>query len=368
MDSDLAPVPMTLECIVRANDATIAALKHDQTISIANEGYIFRIVQINRSRASSHTQGDDMLVALHIVALFDPCHKIAFRRSTAVIKESATLGSIYRACGARIKINADYSIARFACCVGGVPSYEVAKAIQEEGVLFYTDGREVTFTHLQDIFKQEPILSLVFNTTENMESGFMEWHEVPSFFSIDAAGAFVVGNRAKVRSIRYQPKTDKRVLWNMMRALIQRKIMTIDYQPTVNAGKVIQIENIKYAIITAVHAFESGSDGGDSRMHSKFWVAFEGSDPRYSIITSFRNARNGNAIEWRCWHHANIKLTADGIFRVNCTRYEINAIEMIDVTTPQTTFSENVTTTGLLTYQGGMAGSGGAGWASATIQ
>ncbi|MGS0741347.1 hypothetical protein ACVBEF_05885 [Glaciimonas sp. GG7] len=272
LHSDLAPVPMTLEAIVRANERTIAALKQDHTISVANEGYVFRIVQVKRSRAASHTQGDDMLAALHIVALFDPCHKIAFRRSTAVIKEGATLGSIYGACGARVKINADYSIARFACFAGGVPSYEVARVLQEEGGAIYTDGREVTFTRLQDIFKQAPILSLEFDTTENIESGFMERHEVPTFFSIDAAGAFVYGNRAKGRSIRYQPRTDTRVLWNMTRALVRRKIMTTDYQPTVHAGKVIQIENSKYAIITAAHVFEGGSDGGDSQMYSKFWL------------------------------------------------------------------------------------------------
>ena len=86
----------------------------------------------------------------------------------------------------------------------GVPSYDIAKVLQEEGGAIYTDGREVTFTRLQDIFKQEPILSLEYDTTENIESGFMERHEVPSFFSIDTAGAFVYGNRSKVRAIGYQ--------------------------------------------------------------------------------------------------------------------------------------------------------------------
>jgi hypothetical protein len=35
---------------------------------------------------------------------------------------------------------------------------------------------------------------------------------------------------------------------------------------------VIEVARIKYAIITAAHAFEGGSDGGDSRMYSKFWL------------------------------------------------------------------------------------------------
>ncbi|HWX01560.1 hypothetical protein [Collimonas sp.] len=272
LHSDLAPVPMTLEAIVRASDETIAALKQGEKISLASEGYEFRIVQVKRNKASPNVQGDDMVAVLHIVALFEPCHQIAFRRKTAVIKEGATLGSIYGACGARVKINADYSIARFACLAGGVPSYEIAKVLQEEGGAIYTDGREVTFTRLQDIFKQEPILSLEYDTTENIESGFMERHEVPSFFSIDAAGAFVYGNSSKVRVIGYQPRTDVRVLWNMTRTLVQKKIMTTDYLPAANAGRAIEIERVKYAIITAAHAFEGGSDGGDSRMYTKFWL------------------------------------------------------------------------------------------------
>ncbi|WP_211441389.1 hypothetical protein [Collimonas humicola] len=272
LHSDLAPVPMTLEAVVRATDATVAGLTQGETISVASEGYVFRVVQVQRSKVSANVQGSDQMAALHIVALFEPCHKIAFRRKTAVIKEGATLGSIYGACGARVKINADYPIARFACYAGGVPSYEVAKVLQEEGGAIYTDGREVTFIRLQDIFKQEPILCLEQDTTENIDSGFMERHEVPSFFSIDAAGAFVYGNRAKVRAIGYQPRTDARMLWNMTRAIIQKKILKSDYLPIINAGKVIQIERINYAIITAAHAFESGSDGGDSRLYSKFWL------------------------------------------------------------------------------------------------
>lgn len=98
------------------------------------------------------------------------------------------------------------------------------------------------------------------------------------------------------------------------------------------------------------------------------WLAFEGGDPRYPIITGFRNARSGNAIDWRRWHHTNIELTADNILRVNCVRFEINASEMVDVKTPQAMFSEKVTSVGLLTYQGGLAGSGGGGGASAKIQ
>ncbi len=45
-------------------------------------------------------------------------------------------------------------------------------------------------------------------------------------------------------------------------------------------------------------------------------VAFIGGDPRYPIITGYRNPEAGNSADWRRWHHPNIELLADGIMRL----------------------------------------------------
>lgn len=42
------------------------------------------------------------------------------------------------------------------------------------------------------------------------------------------------------------------------------------------------------------------------------WVSFIGGDPRYPIITGYRNPRAGNRQGWRKWHHENIEMIADG--------------------------------------------------------
>ncbi len=41
------------------------------------------------------------------------------------------------------------------------------------------------------------------------------------------------------------------------------------------------------------------------------WVSFIGGDPRYPIITGYRNPQAGNSVDWRRWHHKNIEHIAD---------------------------------------------------------
>lgn len=46
------------------------------------------------------------------------------------------------------------------------------------------------------------------------------------------------------------------------------------------------------------------------------WIAFIGGDPRYPVITGYRNPQSGNSGDWRRWHHANMELLADGTLRL----------------------------------------------------
>lgn len=41
------------------------------------------------------------------------------------------------------------------------------------------------------------------------------------------------------------------------------------------------------------------------------WIAFIGGDPRFPIITGYRNPQTGNSADWRRIHHANIEQVAD---------------------------------------------------------
>jgi hypothetical protein len=45
-------------------------------------------------------------------------------------------------------------------------------------------------------------------------------------------------------------------------------------------------------------------------------VSFIGGDPRYPIITGWRNSGVGNSVDWRRIHHANIEQLADKLVRI----------------------------------------------------
>jgi len=53
------------------------------------------------------------------------------------------------------------------------------------------------------------------------------------------------------------------------------------------------------------------------------WIAFIGCDPRYPIITGWRNPQTGNSVDWRRWHHKNIEMLADGTLRLAVGASEI---------------------------------------------
>lgn len=105
------------------------------------------------------------------------------------------------------------------------------------------------------------------------------------------------------------------------------------------------------------------------------WISFVGADPRYPIITGYRNPQAGNSADWRRWHHANMELLADTLMKLiaggdvlikSGTHVTVQA-PSITLDAPQTTCTGKLTVDGLLTYKGGMSGSGGSG-AAASIQ
>lgn len=271
--SDLTPIPQTLEATVRLDDELKPFVREGSVIEAGTQGTAFRIVKTVDNAEAQGVQGDRLAGSVSLVGLMDACHPVAYRRQTAVIKEGHTIGGIYRACGARVAVESDFPLPRFACLVGDVPSFWISKVLQEEGgTLVWAGTDRLRFVRLPDLFQQRPVDRIGTDTTEDITSGFLERHEVPSFFSINAEGAFVFGNRNKVRAVQYQPRADARVLRNMTRVLVQKKIMRTQFAGHIKAGDVVRVGETPYVVVTAAHVHESGTDGGGPDSYTKLWL------------------------------------------------------------------------------------------------
>lgn len=269
---DLVPVPATFEGIVRVDDELRGQLAEGKVVSV--NGDKFRIVKPvgggNRAAQGKHDTG-----AMHITALLDACHTIAFVRAKPIIKQTALLTEIYRAAGATIRpVDGDFKAARFACLTGETPSYHIARVLQEEGGVVRWKGGKLQFSRLPDLFKQKPAMNLPDNANEDVKSEFLTRHEIPSFYSIAPDGSIIYGNRAKARSARFVLRKNQQQLINMSRCLVQRKIVKLAYNPSLLAGDLIGFSGNKpMVIVTVAHVFESGTDGSGSNQYSKLWCS-----------------------------------------------------------------------------------------------
>lgn len=269
---DMSPVPATLEAEIRIDDDLRKLLGEGKIINC--NGNDFRIIK-PVSASGREAQGQHDSSVLHITALLDVCHPVTFVRQRAIIKENVVLSEIYRATGATLKaVDGDFKVNRFNCMVGGVPSFHIASLLQEEGgVVFWKSGK-LKFVSLPDLFKQKTVMSLSDNASENIVSGFLERHEIPSFYSLSATGEVVHGNRDKARSSKFVPGKNQQQLINMSRCLVQRKVIPkLAYNDKLFAGDLIEfIGKSQLVIVTAAHVFQSGTDGSGSNQYTKLWL------------------------------------------------------------------------------------------------
>ena len=273
--TDLVPVPITLECTVRYDKDMEPLLKEGCIVRAGLDNPELRIVWASPDRGKfGLEQGSRSVGTISFVAMLDACANIAFRRSKAIIKEGSTLGAIYRACGAQVNIESDFTVKRFACFVGGVPSYHIAQALQEEAgaLVWQYQAKKLKFMRLPDLMGTKPKDAMGDDGIERVKSGFLERHEVPWFYSTDDTGAVVFGNRQKTRSAMYTPLKSSSTLNNMTRALIHAGTSNGRLNLTLNAGDVIDVAGKSLVIVTTAHVFNSGTDGTGQEQYSRLWL------------------------------------------------------------------------------------------------
>jgi len=272
--SDLAPIPETLEAEIRIDDEIRPHLEQGKLILVSGNETPHRIIKVE-SINNGFPQGDRSYGYIRITSLMDSVHALSFVRKAgaAVIKNNASLGDCYRACGATSgNIKNAPAIPRFSVLAGDTPTFQIAKAIQEAGGGIRAKDGKLEFMRLKDMLAQKPAFELS-DSGEAIDSGFLERHEVPTFYSLDLNGQMIYGNQDKARSARFAPNKTISELRQMSMCLVQRKTARTSLNMQLSAGDTVRLaDGSVLAIITAAHVFGSGTDGAGVAQYSRLWL------------------------------------------------------------------------------------------------
>jgi hypothetical protein len=268
--SDLAPVPRTVELTLQDRDGLMDRLPEGASFWTGRELMEYRVIKVEKHKPAPVVQGNDQLSVFSVTALLASCAEIAYRRERAVITDSASIGEVYRSCGASVAIADDIRIPRFACFAGQVPSYMIAKVLQEESAALVIRNGRLSITRLAELARQPAKVTLVQDSADLVQSEFLERHEIPGFFSLSDDGSFVMGDFSNARTFQYMPRSEESTLRNASRVLVTKRIVSCDLDQTINAGDVIRVGGRDLVVITAAHVMESVSARIQSV--SKLWA------------------------------------------------------------------------------------------------
>ncbi|MDF0506604.1 phage baseplate assembly protein V [Burkholderia cenocepacia] len=91
----------------------------------------------------------------------------------------------------------------------------------------------------------------------------------------------------------------------------------------------------------------------------RVWLAFNGGDPRYPVIVGYRPKNVENGIDWRRFEHGNFQFNADNTFEVIAGTTVHVKSPSVTIEADETHVTGALTVDKLLTFKGGMNGSGG---------
>lgn len=269
---DLAPIPLTFEAQVRLTPGTASDFQDGSVIRV-NE-IDFRIIKCEPIRNTGGlTQGDLPLSAVSITAVPESVVGVARRRRTAVIASNASFASVYRSCGATVAVQGDINIGRFACFKGEVPTFQIAKIMQEESAVLMWRAGKVELMRLRDVLAQEPLEDQPAIASEDIRSSFLESDEIPAYFSVGPDGSFLSGEaRGEGQAVAYAPRKNSRELGLMGRVLVRRKIVACQPNLGLRAGDVLRFGGAPLVVMTAAHHMQNNVDGAGAKQYSRLWL------------------------------------------------------------------------------------------------
>lgn len=271
---DLTPVPSTLELMVRSDDSLAQRIADGSTLVAGSSDDRYTVLKVRRS-ATPWVQGEGGAAeVLDVTAVLEGFVQLTWPLDRAVIKEGRSLGEVYRSCGARVRFSTDIPIARFSAFAGQFPTVAIAQALQEEAAapVWRTNGT-LAITRLADLFEGRAHDAMDRDSTRAVESAFLERQEIPWAMSTNADGSALLGRRDLARGFVYLPRTAPRVLDNMSKCLVVRRVSEGMFAGQLRAGQGIDIAGARHVIVTAAHSWDAGSEGAAPDQRTRLWLA-----------------------------------------------------------------------------------------------
>lgn len=270
--SDLAPIPYTFEAQVRVTQDTAATFKDNAVITVNSTA--FRIVHTEPIvNVGGGPQGKEPINAVSITAYPDSIADVARPRSQAVAFENTSLSGIYRACGANVPIKGDLPVSGFACLIGNIPTFQIARVLQEESSVLMWRGGSLQSMSLRDLMAQVPVDSMDGVDSEGVVSEFIVADEVPVYYSVAADGSIISGPRNNPwQRSEYAPRKSARALAAMGRVLVRRRVITGKVRPTIRAGDVVSIRGTPLVAMTVAQVMKNGTGGDAQQQYTRIWL------------------------------------------------------------------------------------------------
>lgn len=268
--TDLVPVPVTLEIVVKADDRLHELLLVDKALTTPT-GVQLTIVKSQVINEQSIKAGK-RIAALHVIAVLSGCETLLGVTKKAVSLENTSFNEVYRALGAKVRIKRDIKLTSFICLKGQMPTVAIAKALQKESAVICHTEQGLSVIRLNELMNSSATL---------FDKSAVQWINHPNairhgninYLSIDDNGSDILGTTRAERSIEYYPRADNRELQNLRRILITKATITRQLDDRLDAGKLITVDDKNLITLTAAHRFESGALGGPAVMATKAWLA-----------------------------------------------------------------------------------------------
>lgn len=268
--TDLVPVPVSLELVVKADDHLSEALAVGKIITTAQDTPL-EVIKSQVINTQSIKDGK-RISALHIIAVLAGCAPLLGVASRATSLTDTSFNEVYRALGAKLRIKDDIKLNSFICLKGHLPTTRIAAALQKESAVVKFKDNRVSITRINEMFAGDAV-PYDKSAVQFIDDPNAVRHSNTNYLSIDDDGSQIIGNVQSERSVNYWPRVDARELQNLRRILVTKATITRQLDDHLNAGNLILVDEKKYVVLTGVHRYDSGAMGGAAVTATRAWLA-----------------------------------------------------------------------------------------------